>query len=56
MVSARKSPGYGDLWTVVGWVEAENGFGVVVRNAYWCKVSNYDVGGWTVQDVSFSAW
>jgi len=53
---ARKSPGYGNFWTIVGCVEADNAFGVTTRSAYSCKVSNYNVGGWTIQDVSLWDW
>ena len=54
-VEARKSPradDYGNFWTVIGWVDAENAFGATVRDSYWCRISNYAMDGWTVQRVS----
>jgi hypothetical protein len=62
-----KAPGsarYGDIaYTatsdtgvrVTGWVDAQNGFGALVRNRFVCAADRAS-GSWFVQDVTFSDW
>lgn len=40
---------------VTGWVDAENGFGALVRNRFACTAYNPS-GSWFIQDVTFSDW
>lgn len=44
-----------DVVEVVGWVDAENGFGALVRNRFLC-VAHRGQTGWRVSDVEFSDW
>lgn len=62
-----KSPGsarYGDVkytpesptaGRVTGWVDAENGFGALVRNRFACT-AYMPSGSWWIQDVTFTDW
>lgn len=40
---------------VTGWVDAQNGFGAMVRSRYWCKAFRGD-SVWRVDDATFSDW
>lgn len=42
----------GDVWEVRGGVDAQNGFGAMIRNFYTCKVEHGDLG-WYAYDVEF---
>lgn len=46
----------GDEWTVEGDVDAENGFGALIRNHYVCTVRPTDAAGanWELVDVEMS--
>lgn len=48
--------GYRNRYTFDGWVDAQNGFGAVVRNRVNCEVTNYDGEGWKVSEIEFSPW
>lgn len=45
--------------SVTGVVDAQNGFGALIRNRYTCRATKGDRNGaavWLVQDVTFSDW
>lgn len=45
----------GYAYELVGWVDAENGFGALVRNRYVCEAFEGETG-WRVSKVTFSDW
>ncbi|PWR08559.1 hypothetical protein DKT68_15190 [Micromonospora acroterricola] len=44
---------FGTYYEVTGQVDAENGFGALVRGDYRCKVQREQDGSWTVTESSF---
>jgi hypothetical protein len=48
---ARVSVDGGDSYTVVGWVDAQNGFGAMLRNNFVCKLHKTG-NSWYLDDVT----
>lgn len=42
-------------YELVGWVDAQNGFGATIRNRYVCKAFEGDTG-WRISGVTFTDW
>lgn len=43
-------------WKVSGVVDAQNGFGAMLRKRYSCQADKDGSGGWEVFDVAFTDW
>lgn len=43
-------------WKVSGVVDAQNGFGAMLRQRYSCQADKDGAGGWTVYNVAFADW
>ena len=54
-VTVTSSDGnFGSYYQVFGTVDAQNGFGAMVRAAYHCKVTHESNGGWLVTESSLA--